>query len=89
MNNEEIYKMIDASDTPLMDAINRIKRPVPKGWNIKLDEKPIPSRSYDYDFWHDDCDDLNRLAGTGSSIDDCFDQIEDFELTHPYFNEDN
>jgi len=61
---------------------------IANGWNIQLSAKPIPMRAYDYDFWHDDCDDLNRLAGTGSSIEDCDDQIEDFELTHPYFNEE-
>ena len=61
---------------------------VGNGWNIQLDEKPIPSRSYDYDFWHNDCDDENSLCGTAFSHLDALDQIEDFELTHPYFNEE-
>ena len=60
----------------------------PTNWTITLDIKPTSIRAYDYDFWHKDCDGDNMLSGTGSSPEDCLDQIEDFELTHPYFNEE-
>jgi hypothetical protein len=37
------------------------------GWHIKYNPKPIPDRSHDWDYWHDDCDDENRLCGTAPS----------------------
>lgn len=61
---------------------------LPDGWTIQLSVKPIPTRAYDYDFWHKDNCDTEVLCGTAFSELDALDQIEDFELTHPYFNEE-
>lgn len=61
---------------------------MPDGWTIQLSAKPIPTRAYDYDFWHKDNCDTEVLCGTAFSELDALDQIEDFELTHPYFNEE-
>ena len=61
---------------------------VGNGWNIQLYIKPTPFRNMDYDFWHNDCDDENSLCGHGHSPEDCKEQIIDFELEHPYFNEE-
>lgn len=48
-----------------------------KDWNIEYNPKPIPpSCGVDYDFWHPDYDDINRLFGCGASIEDCKNQID-------------
>ncbi len=57
-------------------------------WHVQIDPKSIPDRNYDWDFWHKDNCDTEVLCGTAFSELDALDQIEDFELTHPYFNEE-
>ena len=53
---------------------------IPKGWHIEYSPKPIPpSCGVDFDFWHDDNDIENNLSGTGSSIEDCLNQINEIE----------
>jgi len=49
------------------------------GWTIELNPKPIGDRSMDWDFSHSDHDGTNGLSGTGSSIEDCINQIEEME----------
>lgn len=60
---------------------------IPTGWHIEYNPKPIPSRSFDWDFWHDDYDysypDSTisaQLAGTASSREDAAEQIRIIEL---------
>ena len=48
---------------------------LPSGWNIELNPKPIPDRSFDYDFWHDDHDGDNGLSGSAASFDDAVQDI--------------
>lgn len=48
-----------------------------EGWHVAYNPKPIPDRSHDYDFWHDDHDGENGLCGTASSLDDAIDQIKE------------
>mgnify|MGYP001050229118 CR=1 FL=1 len=50
---------------------------LPEGWNVQYNPKPIPDRRHDYDFWHDDFDDVNLLCGTAHSIHDAVEQILD------------
>ena len=92
MNNEEIYKMIDGSDTPLTDAIGRIENPLPKGWTITNNTNAAYRGPWTWEFSHENydhaCDQAKQLCGTGISEDDCKEQIIDFELEHPYFNEE-
>lgn len=57
---------------------------IPKGWHIKYDPKPIPSRKFDFDFWHDDYDFCsesggNGLCGHAESIDDARMQIQEIQ----------
>ena len=55
---------------------------VPKGWNVVYEVKPIPIRTMDYDFWHDDHDGSDGgdgLAGTASSVTDAIEQIKEIE----------
>ena len=56
---------------------------IPEGWKITYDPKPIPDRRFDWDFIHDDYDGApdgnNHLAGNGSSVDDCINQIREIE----------
>lgn len=40
---------------------------IPPGWHIQYNPKPIPDFSYDWDYWHDNCDIDNPLCGTASS----------------------
>lgn len=49
------------------------------GWTIEHSPPPIGDRSFDYQFSHEDYDGENGLCGTGSSIEDCINQIEDME----------
>ena len=54
------------------------------GWHIRYNPKPIPSKKFDYDFWHDEydyADDTggNGLAGNAESVDDAINQINDIE----------
>lgn len=72
----EGYREYDLDD--LIEALEKI------GWHIAHNQKPIPDRSYDYDFWHDDydCDDSqgsNGLAGNAASLEDAIEQIEAIE----------
>ena len=55
-------------------------------WTIEYDPKPIPTRKFDYSFWHDDYDgapdSFDNRAGTAASIDEAkleIDIIEDME----------
>jgi hypothetical protein len=49
-------------------------------WYIKYNPKPIPTRSCDYDFWHEDYDgpEDNR-CGNAESAESCLSQIEEIE----------
>ena len=47
------------------------------GWYIEKNPKPIGSRSFDYDFWHDNHDGDNGLCGNASSVADAIEQIEE------------
>jgi len=49
------------------------------GWHIIKDIKAIPSRSFDWDFYHDDHDGENGLCGSASSIEDALEQIDEIE----------
>jgi len=51
----------------------------PAGWHIEYAPKPVPYRGYDYDFWHDDHDGRNGLAGTAASKKDALEQIKEIE----------
>jgi len=60
-----------------------MKNKAPDGWKIIHNPKPIPDRSFDYDFYHEDYDGAdggNGLAGCARSYDDAIDQIKDIEL---------
>ena len=54
-----------------------------KNYTISHDPKPIPLRSFDWDFSHDDYDgapDGNDIrCGNGANIEDCKQQIDDME----------
>ncbi len=59
-------------------------RDIPAGWSIEYRQKPIPSKEFDYDFWHEDHDyctltGSNGLSGTASSMEDAIRQIRDIE----------
>ena len=45
------------------------------GWHIVENIKPIPDGRHDFDFWHDDYDGGNGLAGTAESVRDAMEQI--------------
>jgi len=49
------------------------------GWHIIKNSKPIPSRSFDWDYWHEDYDGENGLSGTASSVKDALQQISEIE----------
>lgn len=53
-------------------------------YNIEYNTKSIPTRSFDWDFWADGYDGApdsgDIRCGTGSSIEDCIEQIEEIEL---------
>ena len=54
------------------------------GWTVRYNPKPIPDRSYDYEFIHSDYDFCaiegdNGLSGTGDSFEDCISQIKEIE----------
>jgi hypothetical protein len=49
------------------------------GWHIEKNEKPIPDRRHDYDFWHDDYDGTNGLCGTAQSVSSAMKQIAEIE----------
>ena len=68
------------TDTELEAAARRLCK-LPKGWHIEYNPKPIPDRSHDYDFWHDDVDDGNGLCGTARSIANARRKIEEREAT--------
>lgn len=51
----------------------------PKGWHIEKNVKPIPNRSWDWDFWHDAHDGENGLCGTASSYEDAVEQCWEIE----------
>lgn len=58
-----------------------MKAIIPTGWHIEKNPKPIPDRSHDYDFWHEDYDyaddtGSNGLAGTASSEEAAARQIQ-------------
>lgn len=49
-------------------------------WRIEHDPKPIPDRRHDWNFVHRDFDGPgDRRCGTGSSPDDCVEQIHEVE----------
>lgn len=47
------------------------------GWHIEKNIKPIPTDNFNYDFYHDNYDGENGLAGNASSIDDAIKQIDE------------
>ena len=63
---------------------------IDNGWTIKQDPKPIGSRAFDYEFYHENYDYCsieggNGLAGSGSSVSDCVSQIVEIESEHDFF----
>lgn len=52
---------------------------VPEGWHVEYNQKPIPDRQFDYDYWHDDHDGTNGLCGASASVVDAIKQIEEIE----------
>jgi hypothetical protein len=53
---------------------------IPKGWKIQLSRKPVPSKKFDYDYWHEDYDGSdggNGLYGQAPSIKDAINQINE------------
>lgn len=49
-----------------------------RGFTIEHDPKPIPTRAHDYSFVHEDYDGPeDKRIGTGSSVQDCRDAIDD------------
>ena len=55
---------------------------IPSGWTVRYSPKAIPSRRFNYDFWHDDyngVDDENHPAGTAASLDDAIRLIKYIE----------
>lgn len=46
-----------------------------QGWSITYDPKPIPYRSDDFDFIHEDYDGENGLCGTTATFDDALSEI--------------
>lgn len=51
-----------------------------KGWTIQKNIKPIPDRSFDFDFWHENHDGENGLCGTASNVIDAINKINEIEL---------
>ena len=47
------------------------------GWYVEYNQKPIPDRRNDYDFWHEDYDLDSGLCGTAESVEDAIRQIEE------------
>lgn len=60
---------------------DRIMRGDPNQWHIHYDPKPIPDRSHDYSFYHDDHDGENGLCGTAGSVAKAWERIEEMEET--------
>ena len=56
-----------------------MKTSIGNGWFIEHNPKPIPDRSYDWDFWHDNYYGTNGLCGTAASREDALEQIYDME----------
>ena len=52
------------------------------GWKITHNPKPIPDRSDDWDFIHDDYDGENGLCGTAASEEKAWEQIVDIAWDH-------
>lgn len=48
-------------------------------WHIQRNPKPIPDRQHDIDFWADDYDGENGLAGTAKDFEDAGSQIQEIE----------
>ncbi len=58
----------------------KIQEDIGGGWCVRFNPKPMPDRSHDYDFWHEDYDGAdggNGLSGTASSHLDAVNQIND------------
>lgn len=53
-------------------------------WTIAYDPPPIPVRTFDWSFWHDDYDGAEDArdgrCGHGASVEDCKAQIDEMEL---------
>ena len=64
---------------PIVEQMEAAAELKVNGWTIKHDTKPIPDRSFDWDFWHDNHDGDNGLCGNASSITDALEQIADIE----------
>ena len=65
---------------------------IPEGWNVVRDVKPIPIRTIDYNFWHDDHDGSDGgdgLAGWACSVKDAIRQIKEIEEEHDFFCDDD
>ena len=59
---------------------NSIDNRIPEGWHIVYSPKPIPIKSFDWDFWHDNydgADEGNGLCGCAESVDDAIKQINE------------
>ena len=49
------------------------------GWTIKHDAKPIPDRSFDWDFWHENHDGDNGLQGHEYTLQEAIAEIKAIE----------
>jgi hypothetical protein len=49
-------------------------------WHLRMDPKPIPIRSFDWDFWHDDYDGPeDGRHGSKESREACIEAIKEIE----------
>lgn len=48
----------------------RAETPYMKGWELKYNPKPIPDRSHDWDYWHEDDEELFGFARTRADAKD-------------------
>lgn len=52
------------------------------GWHVEYNQKPMPDRRHDYDYWHDDYDgapDGNGLCGTADSVEAAIAEIGELD----------
>jgi hypothetical protein len=61
---------------------------VGNGWNIEYNPVGASRHNVNWMYWHDDTDGENALGGNEGSKAACLEAIKDFELEHPYFNEE-
>jgi len=91
-DSNKIYKVFGADEVREIEFTDGGEAPevdkpeIPTGWYITHNPKPIPDRSHDYDFVHDNYDGAdggNGLCGTAKSFTDAIAQIKEIELDNP------